>query len=105
MELTKLLIGKKALHNKWVYRIKNEHDGSKCYKARLVVKGFQQKKGIDYSEIFSLAVKMSTIRLLLGMVAIENLHLEQLDVKMAFLHGDLKEDIYMIQLEGFIVQG
>ena len=44
-ELTKLLIGKKALHNKWVYRIKNEHDSSKCYKARLVVKGFQQKKG------------------------------------------------------------
>ena len=51
-ELTKLLIGKKVLHNKWVYRIKNEHDGSKCYKSRLVVKGFQQKKGIDYSEIF-----------------------------------------------------
>ena len=48
---------------------------------------------------------MSTIRLVLEMVAIENLHLEQLDVKMAFLHGDLKEDIYMIQLEGFIVQG
>ena len=104
-ELTKLLIGKKALHNKWVYRIKNKHNGSKCYKARLVVKGFQQKKGIDYSEIFSLAVKMSTIRLVLRMVATENLHLEQLDVKMAFLHGDLKEDIYMIQLEGFIVQG
>ena len=53
-ELTELLIGKKALYNKWVYRIKNEHDGNKCYKARLVVKGFQQKKGIDYSEIFSL---------------------------------------------------
>ena len=103
--MTKLLIGKKVLHNKWVYRIKNKHNGSKCYKARLVVKGFQQKKGIDYSEIFSLVVKMSTIRLVLGMVAIENLHLEQLDVKMAFLHGDLKEDIYMIQLEGFIVQG
>ena len=48
---------------------------------------------------------MSTIRLVLGMVATENLHLEQLDVKMAFLHGDLKEDIYIIQLEGFIVQG
>ena len=46
---------------------------------------------------------MSTIRLVLGMVATENLYLEQLDVKMAFLHGDLKEDIYMIQPEGFIV--
>ena len=68
-------------------------------------KGSNRRRGIDYLEIFSLAVKMSTIRLVLGMVATENLHLEQLDVKMAFLHGDLKEDIYMIQLEGFIVQG
>ena len=68
--------GKKALHNKSVYRIKNEHDGSKRYKARLVVKGFQQKEGIDYTEIFSPVVKMSTIRLVLGMVAAKNLHLE-----------------------------
>ncbi|RVW67261.1 Retrovirus-related Pol polyprotein from transposon TNT 1-94 [Vitis vinifera] len=104
-ELTELPVGKKALHNKWVYRIKNEHDGSKRYKARLVVKGFQQKEGIDYTEIFSPVVKMSTIRLVLGMVAAENLHLEQLDVKTAFLHGDLEEDLYMIQPEGFIVQG
>ncbi|RVW58633.1 Retrovirus-related Pol polyprotein from transposon TNT 1-94 [Vitis vinifera] len=104
-ELTELPVGKKALHNKWVYRIKNEHDGSKRYKAKLVVKGFQQKEGIDYTEIFSPVVKMSTIRLVLGMVAAENLHLEQLDVKTAFLHGDLEEDLYMIQPEGFIVQG
>ena len=96
-ESTKLPIGKKVLHNKWVYRIKNEHDGSKHYKARLVFKRFQQKKGIDYSEIFSLVVKMSTIRLVLGILAVENLHLEQLDVKTVFLHGDLEEDIYMIQ--------
>ena len=103
--MTELPIGKKVLHNKWVYRIKNEHNGSKHYKARLVVRGFQQKKGIDYSEIFSLVVKMSTIRLVLGMMIAENLHLEQLDVKTAFLHGNLEEDLYMIQLEGFIVQG
>ena len=69
------------MHNKWVFKIKNKHDGSKRYKARLVVKGFQQKKDIDYTEIFSPVVKMSTIRLVLGMVAAENLHLEQLDVK------------------------
>ena len=104
-ELTKLPVGKKVLHNKWVYRIKNEHDGSKCYSARLAVKGFQQKKGIDYLEIFSPVVKMSIIRLVLGMVVAENLHLEQLNVKMAFVYGDLEEDIYMIRPEGFIVQG
>ena len=82
-----MLVGKKVLHNKWVYRIKNEYDGSKRYKARLVVKGLQQKEGIDYTEIFSPVVKMLTIKLVLGMVAVENLHLEQLDVKIAFLHG------------------
>ena len=104
-ELTKLPVRKKALHSKWVYRIENKHDGSKHQKARLVDKGFQQKKGIDYSEIFSPVVKMSTIRLVLGMVVAENLHLEQLDVKTTFLHGDLEEDIFMIQSKGFIVQG
>ena len=95
-ELTELPVGKKVLHNKWIYRIKNEHDGRKRYKARLVVKGFQQKEGIDFTEIFSPVVKMSTIRLVLGMVATKNLHLEQLDVKTAFHHGDLEEDLYMI---------
>ena len=50
-------------------------------------------------------MKMSTIRLVQGMVVVENLHLEQLDVKTAFFHGDLEEDLYMIQPEGFIVQG
>ena len=61
------------MHSKWVYRIKNEHDGSKCYKTKLVVQGFQQKEGFDYTEIFSSVVKMSTIRLVLGMVAVEKL--------------------------------
>ena len=98
-------VGKKVLHNKWVYRIKNEHDDSKRYKAKLVVKGFQQKEGIDFTKIFSPVVKMSIIRLVLGMVATENLHLEQLDVKTTFLHGDLEKDLYMIQPKGFIVQG
>ena len=95
--------GKKALHNKWVYQIKNEHDGSKRYKPRLV-KGFEQKHGIDYSEVFSPVVKNTTIRLVLGMVASENLHLEQLNVKIAFLHGYLEKEIYIHQLEEFIVQ-
>ena len=95
-ELIELPVRKKVLHNKWVYKIKNEHDDSKRYKAKLVVKGFQQKKGINYSKIFSPVVKMSTIKLVLGMVAVENLHLKQLDVKMAFLRGDLEEDLYMI---------
>ena len=102
-EIIELPAGKKVLHNKWVYRIKNEHNDSKRYKARLVVKGFQEKEGIDYTEIFSPIKKMLTIRLVLGMVVAENLHLEQLNVKTAFLHGNLEEDIYMIQPKGFII--
>ncbi|GKB57971.1 retrovirus-related pol polyprotein from transposon TNT 1-94 [Tanacetum coccineum] len=97
----RLIAGKKALQSKWVFRVKEEQDGKKRYKARLVVKGFQQKQGVDYNEIFSPVVKMTTIRLVLSIVAAENLHLEQLDVKTAFLHGDLDEDIYMTQPEGF----
>lgn len=104
-KLDELPMGKKALHNKWVYQVKEEHDGSKRYKARLVVKGFQQKEGVDYTDIFSPVVKLNTIRSVLSIVAIEDLHLEQLDVKTAFLHGDLDEEIYMYQPEGFSEKG
>ena len=104
-KLAELPKGKKALQNKWVYRIKEEHDGSKRYKARLVVKGFQQKEGIDYNEIFSPVVKLTTIRTILALVAKEDLILEQLDVKTAFLHGVLEEEIYMKQPQGFEVRG
>ncbi|GJV61237.1 retrovirus-related pol polyprotein from transposon TNT 1-94 [Tanacetum coccineum] len=93
--------GKKASQSKWVFRVKEEQDGKKRYKARLVVKGFQPKQGVDYHEIFSQVVKMTTIRLVLSIVATENLYLEQLDVKTTFLHDDLDEYIYMTQPEGF----
>ncbi|RVX00023.1 Retrovirus-related Pol polyprotein from transposon TNT 1-94 [Vitis vinifera] len=71
------------------------------YKARLVAKGFSQKEGVDYNEIFSPVVKHSSIRLLLAFVAHEDLELDQLDVKTAFLHGELDELIYMQPPEGF----
>nr|GEU73349.1 retrovirus-related Pol polyprotein from transposon TNT 1-94 [Tanacetum cinerariifolium] len=65
--------------------------------------GFEtlHKQGVDYNEIFSPVMKMTTFRLVLSIVAAENFHLEQLDVKTIFLHGDLDEDIYMTQSEGF----
>ena len=86
--------------------MKEEDGGKKRYKAsRLVVKGFAQKKGIDFDEIFSLIVKMTSIRTILSLVAVEDLHLEQLDVKTTFLHGDLEEDIYMQQPQGYEVKG
>jgi hypothetical protein len=94
-DLVQLLAGKRELQNKWVYKLKEEDGGEKRYKARLVVKGFAQKKGIDFDEIFSPIVKMTSMRTILRLVAVEDLHLEQLDVKTTFLHGDLEEEIYM----------
>ena len=82
-----------------------EPDGKRRFKARLVVKGYSQRKGIDYAEIFSPVVKLTSIRILLSIVASENLHLEQMDVKTAFLHGDLDKEINMQQPEGFVVPG
>ena len=69
-----------------------------------MVKGFAQKKGIDFDEIFSPVVKMTSIRTILSLVAVEDLHLEQLDVKITFLHGDLEEEIYM-QPQGYKIKG
>ena len=67
------------------------------YKARLVAKGYGQIPGVDFTNVFSLVVKHSSIRALLGIVAFHDYELEQLDVQIAFLHGELKEDIYMKQ--------
>ena len=104
-DLVELPKCKKALKNKWVFKLKKDGDKLVKYKARLVVKGFSQKQGIDFDEIFSLVVKMSSIRVVLELVASLDLKLEQLDVKTTFLHGDLKEEIYMDQPEGFKVKG
>jgi hypothetical protein len=75
--------------------LKEEDGGEKRHKARLVVKGFAQKKGIDFNEIFSPVVKMTSIRTILSLMVVEDLYLEQLDVKTTFRHGDLEEEIYM----------
>jgi hypothetical protein len=105
-DLVKLPKGKRALTNRWIYRVKQEeHTSQPWYKARLVVKGFRQRKGIDFDEIFSHVVKMSSIRVVLGLAASLDLEIEQMDVKTAFLHGDLEEEIYMEQPEGFTVKG
>ncbi|KAH9707327.1 Integrase catalytic domain-containing protein [Citrus sinensis] len=101
-ELIPLPRGRKAIGNKWVYKIKRDgNDQVERYRARLVVKGYAQKEGIDFNEIFSPVVRLTTVRIVLAMCATFDLHLEQLDVKTAFLHGELEEEIYMLQPEGF----
>ncbi|KAH9750986.1 hypothetical protein KPL71_014098 [Citrus sinensis] len=106
-ELVELPKGKRAIGNKWVYTKKqgSPNQLTPRYKARLVAKGFAQKEGIDYNEVFSPVVKHTSIRILLALVAEYELELAQLDVKTAFLHGDLEEEIYMIQPCGFRVAG
>ncbi|KZV22485.1 hypothetical protein F511_19705 [Dorcoceras hygrometricum] len=105
-DLVTLPRGRKAIGNRWVYKIKRDGNNQvERYRARLVVKGYAQKEGIDFNEIFSLVVRLNTVRVVLALCAVFDLHLEQLDVKTAFLHGDLEEEIYMLQPEGFAETG
>ncbi|KAM0019270.1 putative RNA-directed DNA polymerase [Helianthus debilis subsp. tardiflorus] len=89
--------------SKWIFRIKYKSDGSiDRFKARLVAQGFSQIPGFDYSHTFSPVIKASTVRVVLSIAVTRKWCLHQLDVKNAFLNGNLTETVFMEQPQGFI---
>ena len=77
---------KRVIGCKWVYKLKRNANSSRCFKARLVIQGFEQEYGIDYTETFALVAKFVTVRILLALAAQYDWEIEQMDVITAFLN-------------------
>ena len=101
-KLVNMLPGMKAVGCKWVFRIKRDPSGEIIkFKARLVAKGFTQRPGIDYNETFVPVARKESINTVLAIDAAKDLEAENVDVDTAFLYGDVDEEIYMDQPDGF----
>ena len=95
--LTDLLVDRRAIENKWIFKKKTDADGNvTIYKAWLVAKGYQQVQGVDYDETFSPVAKLKSVRIMLAIAAFYGYEIWQMDIKTAFLNGFLKEELYMM---------
>jgi len=105
-DLVELPEGKTPIGCKWLYKPKINADGSvEKFKARLVAKGYSQQEGIDFDDTFAPVAKLNTIRMLISLTTKHKWKLHQLDVKFAFLNGELKEEIYLVQPPSFVKKG
>jgi hypothetical protein len=100
--LVQLPPDRNAIGSHWVFKVKRNADSSlECYKARLVAKCFNQRPGLDYTKTFDPTAKLATLRTVLAMCALEDYEADTMDISNAFLNGDLTQDVYMHQPEGF----
>ncbi|KAD3069345.1 hypothetical protein E3N88_37225 [Mikania micrantha] len=105
-KLTDLPAGQRPIGLKWVYKIKRDaKDQITKHKERLVAKGYIQKQGVDYEEVFAPVARLETVRLVLALSAQNGWPVHHLDVKTAFLHGELNEEVFVKQPEGFERKG
>jgi hypothetical protein len=105
-KLTDLPAGHRPIGLKWVYKLKKDANGVIVkHKARLVAKGYVQQAGVDFDEIFALVAILDSVRLLLALTAQEGVMVHHMDVKSAFLNGELKEEVYVVQPPGYVKQG
>jgi len=105
-ELMDLPVGAKTIGVKWIYKTKlNEMGEVDKYKARLVAKGYSQQHGIDFSEVFAPVIRLDTVRLIVALATCKGWDIFQLDVKSAFLYGELNEDVYVDQPKGYMKKG
>jgi len=104
-ELMELPEGAKVIGVKWIFKTKlNEKGEVEKFKARLVAKGYHQEHGVDFYEVFAPVARWDTIRMILALAAENEWKVYQLDVKSAFLHGELQEDVYIEQPKGFEIR-
>lgn len=104
--LVSLPVGIKPIGLKWVFKIKRNSDGNITkHKARLVAKGYVKKHGVDFDEVFAPVARIETVRFIIALAASNGWEVHHLDVKTAFLHGELKENVYVTQPEGFVTKG